>query len=64
MEFREWMRKVDAILENRIGGLNSNDLPDCPYRDWFDSEVSPAQAAGYALSEAGPLDWDDEEDKL
>lgn len=42
--FRIWMREVDRCLEARYG-LLSDDLADCPYREWFDQGTSASAAA-------------------
>jgi hypothetical protein len=42
--FEEWMSRVDRVLE-QTQDLCSADLPDCPYRDWYDDDVSPSSAA-------------------
>ena len=48
MTFEQWMTKVDKII-GLMTGLSVYDLPDCPFRDWYDDEFSPAQAARKAL---------------
>jgi len=42
--FEAWMCRVNQILERSLG-LNSLDLPDQPYYDWFDGGTTPAEAA-------------------
>ena len=46
--FRNWMQEVDACIDD-LSGFISDDLPDCPYRDWFDDDMSPEEAAEFAL---------------
>ena len=46
--FDRWMERVDAYLESKLG-LNSADLPDCCYRDWFDDGIGPVLAARRAI---------------
>lgn len=50
--FYNWMIAVDGHIARRMGGLNSNDLPDCCYRDWFDDGVSSERAASRAIRNA------------
>ncbi len=45
--FAQWMREVDAILENKCG-LSHQDLPDIPYRDMYDAGKGPKAAANRA----------------
>lgn len=41
--FGEWMKKVDAAFEAKLG-VSSRDLPDFHYRDLFDDGEAPAEA--------------------
>jgi len=50
-QFREWMREVDAYLEQRLG-MSSDDLPDWLYRDDYDDGLSPEEAAENAIAYA------------
>jgi hypothetical protein len=50
--FNAWKSQVNHILAAKLGGLNSDDLPDCPYRDWFDDRMSPRAAAAKAIRNA------------
>jgi len=52
--FGEWMGKVDAVLLNTVG-VGASDLADAPYRDYYDDEMSPREAAQYVLEE-----WNDD----
>jgi hypothetical protein len=59
--FASWMNAVDRELAN-ISGLTSGDLADQNYRDWYDDEMSAAEAAREVLeSEGFPLDGLDED---
>ena len=49
--FEEWKRQVDNILSDRTG-MSSDDLPDSPYRDWYDDGVKPSGAASRAIKNA------------
>jgi hypothetical protein len=50
--FREWLRQVDIEL-NRRCGLSYDDLADQPWRDWFDDDLSAAEAAEECLVNEG-----------
>jgi hypothetical protein len=52
MTFTEWMRAVDQEVEI-VCGLGTSDLADKPYRDWFDDEYTPAEAAQELLEDEG-----------
>jgi hypothetical protein len=49
--FDEWMREVDRAIA-RKAGLSALDLPDVPYRDWYEDGVRPASAAAKAIRNA------------
>jgi hypothetical protein len=49
--FDEWMARIDRLVYLR--GLSVYDLPDCPFRDWYDKRVRPIRAANKALANAG-----------
>jgi hypothetical protein len=51
--FDEWMDRIDSLLFS-TRGVSVHDLPDCPYRDWYDNErLRPIRAANRALKNAG-----------
>lgn len=50
--FESWMDKVGAALRKKIG-LSYSDLPDQPWRDWFDSGMTPSKAADQCLKNEG-----------
>jgi hypothetical protein len=50
--FEGWMGRVDHLLRRAIG-LSADDLPDCPWRDWYEERVRPIRAANKALKAAG-----------
>jgi hypothetical protein len=54
IRFQEWLQEVDGHLEATIG-LGHRDLPDQTWRDWFEDQVDPAEAAEYALDNEGLL---------
>jgi hypothetical protein len=42
--FEEWQATIDRYV-GRVIGLSIHDLPDQPYRDWYDGEVTAKEAA-------------------
>ena len=52
--FDAWMAEVDAALLALTGEITSHlDIADQPWRDWFNDELSPEEAAEEALEEEG-----------
>ncbi len=47
--FEQWMKKVDEIIANKLGGLTSSDLADVCYIVWFEDGVTPKGAASRAI---------------
>jgi Family of unknown function (DUF5419) len=47
--FTQWMAEVDEYIAVRYMGVDSNDLPDQNYRDWFDDGLSSTRAAKRAI---------------
>lgn len=41
--YTEWKKKVNRLVEAKYF-LGCDDLPDMPYRDWFDDEYTPREA--------------------
>jgi hypothetical protein len=50
--FKKWMAEVDIAVGGRAF-VSVYDLPDQPYRDWFEDEMSADEAAVAALKDAG-----------
>ena len=50
--FSEWYAQANRYIERHIG-VSLADLPDCPYRDWYDARVRAIRAANRALRRAG-----------
>jgi hypothetical protein len=48
--FEQWLREVDALLVASIG-LDHESLPDVGWWDWWDSELTPAEAIAEASRE-------------
>lgn len=40
--FRDWLKRVNTHVE-QAAGFGIFDLPDMPYRDWFDDGLEPDQ---------------------
>ena len=41
--FEGWMKKLDALFSAKLG-LSIHDVEDMPFRDWYDSGMSPEEA--------------------
>jgi hypothetical protein len=48
VEFSKFKKDVDVLLV-KICGFNSDDLPDAPWYDYFDSEMSALDAIDTAI---------------
>ena len=46
-----WWNKANALVEAKLG-VSLLDLPDMPFRDWFDDGKSPAFVAAKAVKMA------------
>jgi hypothetical protein len=53
MSFEVWMRMVDQKIADLCEGLESDDLEDQTYRDWYDDGVYYIDAALWALENSG-----------
>lgn len=51
MTFTQWMGRVDQKIGEQLGGMTHEDIPDCCYRDWYEDNMTPAQAAKQAVKE-------------
>ncbi len=49
--FKEWMAEVDEQVQV-LACVSVYDLPDCLFRDWYDDELTPRQAARRAIRNA------------
>lgn len=49
--FMGWMSDVDYQVGIKIG-CSVNDLPDCPFREWYDNEWTAKRAALKAIKMA------------
>lgn len=49
--FEQWLKEVDAALVAKCG-LGYNDLPDCPYSDWYENGKTAKSAAAAAYRAA------------
>ena len=50
MTFKQWMNKVNQILESELG-FDSTHFADLPWRSYFDDGVPAANAAGEIVSD-------------
>lgn len=50
--YDKWLEAVDQQVISRTG-LSVHDLPDMPFREWYNDDVDPADAALEALDYAG-----------
>lgn len=57
--FDQWLQAVDLAV-SAIAGVSVHDLADQPFRDWYDDEMSPQEAARTMLEEEG-FPFDDDE---
>lgn len=46
--FNQWMRQVDFNIEAALG-VDSRDLSDMPYREYFDNGLEASEAADEAI---------------
>lgn len=49
--FDTWLARIDGHLA-KVCGMGHDDLPDCPYRDWFEAGVTPYVAAKRVIRNA------------
>lgn len=57
MTFERWMKKVDRALYG-FSSMESADLPDQPWRDWYNDEMPPIEAAQECLTNED-FPWDE-----
>ena len=50
--FQQWMQQVDRVLARKCG-LSHMDLADQCWYDWFDSDMTPKEAAQECLDDEG-----------
>lgn len=53
MSFRTWFTLVDKQVQFIAFGCSAHDLPDMPYRTWFEGGMRPDAAAELALELSG-----------
>ena len=51
-DFDLWIQNVDSLIVGTVG-IGIDDLPDAPYRAWFDQQMRPSDAAMAALESSG-----------
>lgn len=52
--FWEWYKTCDQIVSRKLG-VGVEDLPDAPWRDYYEDDLTPHQAIECAKEDA----WDD-----
>ena len=50
MNFKQWMKQVDTLLERGIG-LSSMDISDKCWRDMFDDGITPKEAVSDIIAD-------------
>jgi hypothetical protein len=50
--FDAWLEAVDRTVQD-IAAVSLFDLTDQPFRDWYDDEIDPNEAAHLALEDNG-----------
>ena len=65
MNFEQWLAAVDQAVFG-LAFCSVHDLSDQPFRDWFEDEVTPQEAAELALADNGfDLEgWQEVEDEI
>ena len=53
LSFDEWMKQVNSAIAASLGGMNADDISDCPYSQWHEDGVSAKRAASRAIKRAG-----------
>lgn len=46
--FEEWIKEVDREITRQVG-MDTSDLSDCPYQDWYADGMTPKRAATKAI---------------
>lgn len=49
--FSQWMKEVDAFIEEKLPCMGSADLRDQPYALWYEDGVSSKTAANRAIKD-------------
>ena len=52
MNYEEWLKQVNQVLYLTFG-LDTDCMPDQPWRDWYDNKLSPMTAVKRALKNEG-----------
>ncbi len=53
MTYKEWMKKVDAVVQSKVG-CSVHDLADFTFRDFFDDGISPYDTAMDVIENDSP----------
>lgn len=49
MNYREWEHEVNELMI-KDHGVGVDDIPDMPYRDWFEGLITPKEAVAFAIA--------------
>ena len=49
--YQEWKKAINDYLWEEWG-VTADDLPDCPYRNWYEEDVPATEAAMVAVRNA------------
>ena len=61
LSFEQWMEQVDTAVQ-ALAFVSVHDLPDQPFRDWWESGWEPGEAAEEVLEYSGyPMELFDDE---
>lgn len=55
MDFEAWMTAIDREIQNGYG-VSIHDLPDQPFRDWYEADWSVTDAVGEIVEREIGLD--------
>lgn len=52
LTFEQWLARVNAEVQKRLDGMGIDDISDWSYRDAYDDDMTPVQAAREAIRES------------
>lgn len=55
-EYQKWEMDVSSAMYKRYG-LGINDIPDMPWREWYNDEFDPEDAADMAINKLRREGW-------
>lgn len=51
MTFEEWMQKIDKLYQRKLG-VSVHDMPDEPWRDFYEDGITPEEIMELAVEGA------------